>query len=479
MYDGASNMNFSDTYDQYDATGLAGLIAHGEISAREVIETAIDRIECRNPALNAVVTPLFEQALKAVDAGTPAGPLHGVPYVVKDLNTWIGGVPATNGSRAFKDFCPADDAVLIKRLAAAGLVILGKTNTPEFGLNMCTAPALFGPTLNPFDPSRSAGGSSGGSACAVASGMLPAAHATDSGGSIRIPASNCGLFGLKPSRARVPLGNDQAEGLAGFSTGHAVTHSVRDSALLLDITAGPLPGDAYAAPAQDGSFVDGLNTPFNPPRIALWTEGFADEPIAQSCQQAARDAAQLCSDLGCPVEEVRPQIDGRALRKAFDVLFSGNICNLLNIIAATNPAKDLKTLVEPITYACGETGRTYGAADYAAAILTIQQAARALGQFFESHDILLTPTLANPPLPIGAITMQGEDWPAYLNQLLNELPFTPLFNATGAPAASIPLGHDADGLPIGVHFGAALGGEMTLLRLAAELERAVPWHQRH
>jgi Asp-tRNA(Asn)/Glu-tRNA(Gln) amidotransferase A subunit family amidase len=467
-----------EAYDQYDATGLAGLIARGEISARTIIDTAIARIEARNPALNAVVTPLYEQALGAVTAGLPPGPLRGVPYLVKDLNTWIGGVPATNGSRAFRTFCPDDDGVLVKRLRAGGLVILGKTNTPEFGLNICTSPALFGPTLNPFDATRSAGGSSGGSASAVASGMLPAAHATDSGGSIRIPASNCGLFGLKPSRARVPLGNDQAEGMAGFSTAHAVTHSVRDSALLLDIASGPMPGDAYAAPAQTGRFVDCLDGAFPALRIALWTEGFAGEAVAQSCKQAARDAAQLCAELGCTVEEAGPDIDGIALRKAFDVLFTGNICNLLGIIASANPGERLETLVEPVTYACARAGRGYSAADYAAAVMATQQASRLLGQFFTRFDVLLTPTLANPPLPLGAITMQTDDWPGYVGQLLDELPFTPLFNATGAPAASLPLGRTVDGLPLGVHIGAALGGEATLLRLARELERAAPWHHR-
>lgn len=471
-------MSLFEAYDQYDATGLAALIARGDVSVKSVIETAINRIETLNPTLNAVVIPLFEQALESVENGLPTGPLHGVPYVVKDLNTWIGGVPATNGSRAFRGFCPTDDGVLVERLRSAGLVILGKTNTPEFGLNMCTAPALFGPTLNPHDQTRSAGGSSGGSACAVASGMLPAAHATDSGGSIRIPASNCGLFGLKPSRARVPLGNDQAEGVAGFSTGHAVTHSVRDSALLLDIAAGPVAGDAYGIPAPPGSYVMSLDEPFSPPRVALWTEGFAGERVAHCCQQAARDAAQLCVDLGCSVDEVSPGIDGHALRNAFDVLFSGNICNLLGIIAKMHPDESLDTLIEPITHACAEAGRGYSAADYAAAVLVTQQAARVLGQFFLQYDVLLTPTIANPPLPIGAISMQGQDWSAYLNQLLDELPFTPLYSATGAPAASVPLGHADDGLPVGVQVGAALGGEGILLRLARELERAVPWHQR-
>jgi amidase len=471
-------MSLFDAYDQYDATGLALLIENGEVSTGAIIDTAISRIEALNPALNAVIVRTFEQALEAVKAGVPEGPLKGVPYLVKDLNTWIGGVPASNGSRAFEHFCPADDAVLIKRLRAGGLVILGKTNTPEFGLNMCTSPALFGPTRNPFDATRSAGGSSGGSACAVASGMLPAAHATDSGGSIRIPASNCGLFGLKPSRARVPLGNDQSEGLAGFSTAHAVTHSVRDSALLLDIAAGPMPGDAYAAPTHAGRFVDSLEGTFSPPRIALWTQGFAEELVAPNCQQAARDTARLCEELGCNVEEVRPDIDGFTLRKAFDVLFTGNICNLLEMISNAYPGEKTETLVEPLTYACAQSGRGYSAADYAAAVLSVQQTTRVLGQFFTQYDVLLTPTLANPPLPLDAVSMQNSDWPAYACQLLDELPFTPLFNATGAPAASLPLSHDDDGLPIGVQIGAALGNEALLLRLARELERAAPWHQR-
>ena len=209
-------MSIFEAYDQYDATGLAGLIARGEIGARTIIDTAIARIEARNPALNAVVTPLFEQALGAVDAGLPPGPLRGVPYLVKDLNTWIGGVPATNGSRAFRTFCPDDDGVLVKRLRAGGLVILGKTNTPEFGLNICTSPALFGPTPNPFDATRSAGGSSGGSASAVASGMLPAAHATDSGGSIRIPAQQLRLVRSKTLASTSAVRQRPSRGNGGF-----------------------------------------------------------------------------------------------------------------------------------------------------------------------------------------------------------------------------------------------------------------------
>ena len=468
-----------EDYRRHDATDLAALVARGEVSAEEVVESAIARIEALNPKLNAVITPLFDEGREAVRRGLPAGPLHGVPWLVKDLNMLVGGAPATHGSRAFRDFVPPRDGELVRRQRAAGLVILGKTNTPEFGLNVCTSPALFGPTPNPFDARRSAGGSSGGSACAVASGMLPAAHATDSGGSIRIPASNCGLFGLKPTRARVPLGHDRAEGIAGFSAGHAVTHSVRDSALVLDLTAGPMPGDAYAAPPVAGSFLDALEGPMPALRVALWSEGYAGEPVAEACRGAAEKAARLCETLGCRVEEERPPVDGAGLRAAFDVIFSANVQNLVASVEARHPGRDVRDLVEPVTLACGASARRYGAADYAAAVLATQRAARDLGRFFERYDVLLTPTLANPPLPLGAIDMQGEDWDIYLEQLLDEIPFTPLFNATGGPAASVPLGRDADGMPVGVQIGAALGAEGTLLRLAREMERAAPWHDRH
>ncbi len=470
-------MNF-DEYNRYDATGLAQLIADREVSIAEVTETAISAIESLNPELNAVIAPMFDMARESIKSDLPDGPLRGVPYLVKDLNTWVAGVPATNGSRAFRDFIPTQDSVLISRMREAGLVILGKTNTPEFGLNICTSPKIFGLTRNPFDSQRSAGGSSGGSACAVAAGMLPAAHATDSGGSIRIPASNCGLFGLKPSRSRVPLGNDQAEGLAGFSVVHAVTHSVRDSALLLELTAGPMPGDVYSAPAPTTPFSQCIEGSLPKLRVALWTEGFAGESVSEVCRSAVHNAAHLCESVGCTVEEVRPPVDGQALRHAFDVLFSTTVRSIVTSIAAAHPDESIESLVEPVTFDCSETATKFNAVDYANAIRITQQAARSLGQFFEQYDVLLTPTLANPPLAPGVMDMQSANWPVYLEMLLDEIPFTPLFNASGAPATSIPLGKSKDGLPVGVQLGAALGGEATLLQLAHALEQAAPWHQR-
>ena len=467
-------MSFKE-YEDHDATGLANLIRDKQVSALEVVETAVERIEDRNPELNAVIATLFDEALVQVKQGTPDGPLGGVPFLLKDLNTYCAGLPATNGCYAFKDFRPEHDSVLVSRYRAGGLVILGKTNTPELGLNVATEPALFGPTKNPHDHSRSPGGSSGGSAAAVASGMLPAAHATDSGGSIRIPASNCALFGLKPSRLRVPLGNDASEGMAGFSTVNAVSHSVRDSALLLDISAGSVPGDPYSTPPINGVLVDAVNQPLREKRVALWTPGYAGERIAPECEAAAKEAANKCEALGCHVEEACPDIRGQVLRDVFDVLFAGNIRALVTGVTAS-PANE--PLFEPVTLACSEHGRRFGASDYAAAVQNIHQAARKLGEFFQRYDFLMTPTLANPPLPVGALDMQLGDWPVYLERLLDEIPFTPLFNATGCPAASLPLGTSSDGLPIGVQIGAPLGREDSILRLAAALESEWCWHQR-
>ncbi len=467
-----------DEYNKYDASALASFIRGGEVNALEGIELAIGQIDKHNPELNAVIATDFHQAKKSLSNADQYSPLYGVPYLVKDLNTWMAGLPATNGSRAFANFIPPGDGELVRRLRKAGLVILGKTNTPEFGLNMCTEPTLFGATRNPFDNDYSAGGSSGGSACAVAAGILPVAHATDSGGSIRIPASNCGLFGLKPTRARVPLGNNQAEGLAGFSTAHAVTHSVRDSALLLDLTAGPTAGDVYSAPPSTGSFSAALSKPLPQLKIGLCTTGFANEVVHSNCKTAAQEAAILCTSIGCEVEEVSPAIDGEALREAFDILFTANISNLVSSIKQTHPTDAIETLVEPVTLACSITADRFSASDYARAILITQSAAKTLGDFFSTYDILLTPTLANPPLKIGAITMANNNWGNYLNQLLDEIPFTPLFNATGAPAASIPLGKSDRGLPVGVQIGAALGNEALLLQLAHALEKASPWHHR-
>jgi len=468
----------AEEYNRHDAVGLAALVATGEVTAAEVLQESMARIEATERPLNGVVATCFDDAHRNVDALLPTGPLTGVPYLVKDLNTWVRGMPATNGSRALANFVPDRDAVLVERLRTAGLILLGKTNTPEFGLNVCTAPALFGVTPNPFDPTRSAGGSSGGSAVAVATGVVPAAHATDSGGSIRIPASNCGLFGLKPSRSRVPLGNDQPEGLGGLSAGHAVTHSVRDSAVLLDATTGPLPGRVNEFRESAGPFVDALVRDMPDLRVALWTDGLAGEAVSEECARVAAEAAILCESVGCLVEEVRPPVEGGALRHALDVVFTTNIRQVVQAVLADQPAAVTEGLLEPITVACFEAGARHDGVAYEAALRHAQRVAHAMEEFFERFDLLLTPTLAEPPMPLGQLDMQTDDWDSYFQHLLDAIPFTPLFNVTGGPAASVPLGWSGDGLPIGVQFGAAVGSEATVLRLARELEQAKPWHDR-
>ena len=468
----------AEEYNRHDAVGLAALVATREVTAAEVLQESMARIEAAERPLNGVVTTCFDDAHRNVGALLPTGPLTGVPYLVKDLNTWVRGMPATNGSRALANFVPDRDAVLVERLRTAGLILLGKTNTPEFGLNVCTAPALFGVTPNPFDPTRSAGGSSGGSAVAVATGVVPAAHATDSGGSIRIPASNCGLFGLKPSRSRVPLGNDQPEGLGGLSAGHAVTHSVRDSAVLLDATAGPLPGRVNEFRESAGPFVDALVRDMPDLRVALWTDGLAGEAVSKECARVAAEAAILCESVGCLVEEVRPPVEGGALRDALDVVFTTNIRQVVQAVLADQPAAVTEGLLEPITVACFEAGARHDGVAYEAALRHAQRVAHAMEEFFERFDLLLTPTLAEPPMPLGQLDMQTDDWDSYFQHLLDAIPFTPLFNVTGGPAASVPLGWSGDGLPIGVQFGAAVGSEATVLRLARELEQVKPWHDR-
>ena len=468
----------AEEYNRHDAVGLAALVATGEVTAAEVLQESMARIEATERPLNGVVATCFDDAHRNVDALLPTGPLAGVPDLLKDPNPWVRGMPATNGSRALANFVPDRDAVLVERLRTAGLILLGKTNTPEFGLNVCTAPALFGVTPNPFDPTRSAGGSSGGSAVAVATGVVPAAHATDSGGSIRIPASNCGLFGLKPSRSRVPLGNDQPEGLGGLSAAHAVTHSVRDSAVLLDATAGPLPGRVNEFRESAGPFIDALVRDMPDLRVALWTDGLAGEAVSEECARVAAEAAILCESVGCLVEEVRPPVEGGALRHALDVVFTTNIRQVVQAVLADQPAAVTEGLLEPITVACFEAGARHDGVAYEAALRHAQRVAHAMEEFFERFDLLLTPTLAEPPMPLGQLDMQTDDWDSYFQHLLDAIPFTPLFNVTGGPAASVPLGWSGDGLPIGVQFGAAVGFETTVLRLARELEQAKPWHDR-
>ena len=465
-----------EDYVRYDATGLAALVHEGEVTPRELCSVAIRLIEQRNPELNAVIESCFERALTEAD-NAPTGPFRGVPWLIKDLNTMVAGLQSTNGSRAFAGLVAARDAELVARHRRAGLVVLGKTNTPEFGMNICTNPSRFGPTRHPADPARSAGGSSGGSAAAVAAGLVPAAHSTDSAGSIRIPAANCGLFGLKPSRNRVPLGNDEPVGLAGLSTAHAVTHSVRDSALLLDVTHGPLPVDATgpvppAAPfvgATDPSVGDRMQL-----RVGLLTEGPAGEVIHRDCVAAAERGASALEELGHHVEPVASPVDGPAFRAALDVVFCAHLATIATVLPEATSLHDL----EPAIAAAVRRGRQLGAVDYLRAEAELRRAAAAMARFFTDHDLHLSPTLAHPARPIGHHDATTDDWTTFLTHMLDDIPFTTLFNVTGGPAASVPFGDDGDGLPVGIQLGARPGDEERLLAVCAALEQTHSWHDR-
>jgi len=465
-------------FETYDALELSELVARKQVSAAEMLEAAIARIEAVNPTINAVVQKMYDAARATIAAGLPAGPLAGVPFLIKDLYAWCKGARVGNGSRLFDGFVADRDYTIIERYKAAGLVILGRTNTPEFGLAPTTEPVANGPTRNPWNLSRSAGGSSGGAAAAVAAGMVPAAHATDGGGSIRIPASNCGVFGLKPTRARTPSGPFVGEGWSGMAVGHAVTRSVRDSAALLDAIAGPATGDPYWAPPPKRPFLQEVGADPGRLRIAFSTQSPTGGGVHPECAAAATSAAKLCAELGHNVTEAAPSFEIGAMRWARDVVVAASVRNAIDarLEALGRTVRDGE--VERITGLWAERGLTYTARDYARALVILHGIGRRFGSFFAGHDVLITPVLSQPPEPLGATDMTSDDLDAFSEKLFHLVCFTRQINVTGGPAASIPLHWTPDGLPVGVHFVADFGNEAVLFRLAAQLEQARPWRNR-
>ncbi len=466
-------------YEDYDAMGLAALVRKRQVTPQELLDAAIERVVARDADINAVVTEMYDQARAAIAAGLPEGPFTGVPFMLKDLGALYAGVRTSNGSRIFADFVPDHDSTLVERYKAAGLVIMAKTNTPELGIAATTEPQLFGPTRNPWRRTHSAGGSSGGAAAAVAAGYLPMAHATDGGGSIRIPAANCGLFGLKPSRGRNPMGPDIGEGIAGMATGHCVSRSVRDSAALLDATQGLAAGDPYAAPALERPLLHEVGVSPGRLRIAVCTTDYLGNAIHPACAAAVTSAAQLCAALGHDVEEARPDFSGLPLNRAWRVIPAANLWLNVHTRARALGRLPAPGDVEPITWAWMQEGRTFTAADYMETVMTMHTIGRRLGLFLERYDLLLTATLAKPPLKLGEMDMTSDDVDHYVSFLFDEVaPLTPLFNQTGGAAMTVPLAWTDDGLPVGIQFGGGLGDEPKLIRLAAQLEQAQPWAAR-
>jgi amidase len=465
-------------YERCDAVELASLIAKGQVTAREVLEEAIARAERLNPIINAITVPLYEHARSAARAGLPSGPLAGVPFLLKDLGAQLTGTRTTGSGKLWADFVADHDSTIVARYRAAGLNTFGKSASPEMGLAPSTEPAMFGPCRNPWHLDSSAGGSSGGAAAAVAARILPMAHATDGGGSIRIPASACGLFGLKVTRARNPSGPDVGEGWGGQSVGHCVSISVRDSAALLDVSAGPALGDPYWAPTQAGRFLNEVGRAPGKLRVALCTKPWNGEPVDSDCRQAAEDAAKLCEGLGHDLTIARPEFDWPRLREATRVLISANVVASLQARAQIIGKVLAATDVEPLVWSLAELGQKYTAADYVRAMTAIHAVGRVVAQFFTDYDILLTPTMCSPPWPLGVLSLSTRDSDAYLTAVNRSIGFTSLFNASGNPAASLPLHCSKQGLPVGVQIVAPFGDEATIFRLSAQIEVAKPWKGR-
>jgi amidase len=484
-------------YDEFDAVGLAELVAKKQVTPLELVEAAIERIESVNGRLNAVICKLYDAALnRARSAEASAGPLAGVPFLMKDLLSACAGVPFTSGSRYYRNHVPAHDAELVRRYRRAGLIVLGKTSTPEFGIMPITEPVLFGACKNPWALTRTPGGSSGGAAAAVASGMVPVAHGGDGGGSIRIPTSCCGLFGLKPTRARNPAGPDASEHWYGFAAEHVVSRSVRDSAAVLDASAGPEATAQYWAPPPERPFLQEIGVPTGPLRIAVTDVPQMPARVHPDCRRAVRDAARLCESLGHQVEEAAPPVDPDTFAHAFFTVICGSVAAGIELSARALGRRPAREELEIATWLAGLLGAELSAGDAFAAIQVLQAQAREVHRFFERYDILLTPTLGSPPLPIGALEPRGAEALAHrtianlglgsilrlkrviqatVARVFEFVPFTPLANVTGQPSMSVPLYWNEQGLPIGTLFTARFGAEATLFRLASALEQARPW----
>ncbi len=472
----------NDELSRLDSTAQAELVRDGEVTPTELVEAAISRVEATNDEINAVIHPLFEEGLEAASGELPDGPFKGVPFLLKDLGAAFAGQPLHLGMQYLKerDFRAPVDTYLAQRFRAAGLVTIGKTNCPELGILPTSEPRAHGPTRNPWDLGRTAGGSSGGSAAAVAAGMVPMAHANDGGGSIRIPASNCGLVGLKPSRQRTSEGPLAGDFMSGLTAELCVSRSVRDTAALLEAVHGPAPGDPYVAPPPLRPYTEEVGADPGKLRIALWTETVIEQEADPQVVAAARAGARMLEECGHEIEEpdlsVLQSID---VIEPFLVRWAAGQAQALDQLGMVGGRPIGPDDVEPLTWALAEIGRERSAGDYLTAVGQHQVMSRMLAGIHESgFDLLLTPTMGEPPPPLGTFDDSGPDPMAAFERAFLDGCFTAAFNATGQPAISLPLHWSEAGLPIGVQLVAPLGGEDVLLRVASQLEQAAPWTDR-
>jgi amidase len=461
-----------------DATDLAELVAKREVSAEELLEETRRRIDAVNDDINAVIRPMFDEANGSV-AALPEGPFRGVPFLLKDLTAAYAGVKMCSGSKWLRDYVPDYDTELVKRHKRAGLVICGKTNTPEFGLPPTTEPMAFGRSRNPWNLEHHTGGSSGGAAAAVAAGIVPMAHANDGGGSIRIPASCCGVFGMKPTRARNPLGPEVGDVMNGLVCEHAVTRSVRDSARLLDATSGPDLGDPYWAPPPARPFIEEVGADPGKLRIAFTTQPFNGAKLHPDCVEALQKTVALCEELGHHVEEASPDVDGNEMSRHFLAVYAAGLSHQLASWTEAMGRAPEGDEIEPLTRAFAAMGDSATAAMYLGAVTSLQRFSRDVARFMTGHDVWLTTTLGEPPLPLGELDPKPDNPMWSMMRASAYVPFTPICNMTGQPAMSVPLHWNVAGLPVGSHFIGRFGDEATLFRLAAQLEEARPWRDRH
>ena len=485
-------------YTEADATELAGRVARSELAPAELVETAIQAIEKVDPTLNAVVHRMFDAARALARSDLPAGPFRGVPMVVKDFDGFVKGVPFTASTRFLDGFVPDHDAEAIARLRRAGLIFLAKTNCPELAILGTTEPLWRGPTRNPYDLERSTGGSSGGSAALVAARAVPVAHGGDGGGSLRIPASHCGLVALKASRGRVPLGPDQGEGWGGFVQWGALTRSVRDCAALIDVMAGPMPGDPYAAPALQRPLRAEVGEPPGRLRVGFFAGSLLGRHVHPDHAAGVKLVAGQLEALGHHVEEAKPVFDKEALVAAYLTQVAAGVAAEIDDFARLSGRVPHPDQFEPATWFLNQVGRALTALDLLHARDTVQAAGRSTAAFHERYDVFLSCTVTHPQarlgqLRLGAVELAGlaalRRVPvpgALLRRVIDRLapdfleltPNTQLFNQTGQPAISLPLHSSPQGLPIGLQLAAAYGREDVLIRVAAQLESAHPWSAR-
>ncbi len=471
-----------DDFDSYDATGLAALVADGAVTADELLDAALTRHVTRNPSINAVVLVQEDVARSAIRAGLPDGPFRGVPFLLKDLGCEAVDFPSHNGSRLFANTKYPRDSAIFERIRSTGVVTFGRTTSPEGGVGPATESAVYGgPTRNPWHLDHTSGGSSGGAGAAVAAGIVPAAHGSDGGGSVRIPASCCGLFGFKPTRARLPDGPYVGEGWAGMVLDGFLTRSVRDTATFLDACQGPDLGAPYVAPPLRASHQAALARPPRRLRVAFCDTTLTGDPIHPDCQAAVHAAGKLLENLGHHVEPARPSADIKGMMQAWTrIVACGSALSVSKMVAARGrPLAEGE--LEQVSLGAIDYAANLSGADYLDAVGKIHAFGREMAGFLSNYDILLSATLAEPPAQVGRFAHKTRDFVHYRagpGMVFDYSPFCAAFNASGQPAASVPLHWTADGLPIGVHLAAPFGEDELLIALSAELETAQPWAHR-